>query len=164
MVEMRPQEKPNCAAKVPALNSASSERPYVCPFAGCEKAYIHEYKLNLHLRKEHPGHNPEECYKLTSANVDQWFDDLNEQDSLLNNNRYSKRAKTSMSRKLPRAKFAKQRGSSPTPVVSNDAQKRRPSKELDEDSEETEDQEEEDDDGWRFLEANRDDEETEDED
>ncbi|PKU71878.1 putative zinc finger protein [Dendrobium catenatum] len=62
MVELRPQEKPNNAAKAPVLNSASSDRPYVCPFVGCEKAYIHEYKINLHLRKEHPGHNPEESY------------------------------------------------------------------------------------------------------
>ncbi|XP_028547672.1 uncharacterized protein LOC114578564 [Dendrobium catenatum] len=72
MVELRPHEKPNNAAKAPVLNSASSDRPYVCPFAGCEKAYIHEYKLNLHLRKEHPGHNPEEGYKtalMTAAST-----------------------------------------------------------------------------------------------
>ncbi|PKU82962.1 Peptidyl-prolyl cis-trans isomerase, chloroplastic [Dendrobium catenatum] len=34
MVELRPQEKPNNAAKAPVLNSASSDRPYVYPFAG----------------------------------------------------------------------------------------------------------------------------------
>ncbi|KAK8697663.1 hypothetical protein V6N13_113802 [Hibiscus sabdariffa] len=33
-----------------AYGSASSNRPY----EGCEKAYIHEYKLKLHLRREHP--------------------------------------------------------------------------------------------------------------
>ncbi|XP_020584441.1 uncharacterized zinc finger protein At4g06634 [Phalaenopsis equestris] len=163
MVDMRTQEKLNSAAKVPVLSSTPSDRPYVCPFAGCEKAYIHEYKLNLHLRKEHPGHNPEECYKIGSTNIDPWFDDLNEQDALLNN-KHSKRGKTGLSRKLPPAKVAKHRGSSPALVVSNDAQKRQPSKELDEDSEETEEDQEEDDNGWRYLEANRDDEETEDED
>ncbi|XP_020673690.1 zinc finger transcription factor YY1 isoform X2 [Dendrobium catenatum] len=168
MVDMRPQEKPSNAAKAPVLNSASSDRPYVCPFAGCEKAYIHEYKLNLHLRKEHPGHNPEEGYKTAPMTAgEHWYGELNDQDALLNN-KYSKRGKASLSRKLPPAKVAKQRVSSPNPVVSNDAQKRRQNKELDEDSEETEeDQEEEDEEeenGWRYLEANRDDEETEDED
>ncbi|KAL0917695.1 hypothetical protein M5K25_012775 [Dendrobium thyrsiflorum] len=167
MVDMRPQEKPNNAAKAPVLNSASSDRPYVCPFSGCEKAYIHEYKLNLHLRKEHPGHNPEESYKTAPTAVEQWYGELNEQDALLNN-KYSKRGKASLSRKLPPAKVAKQRVSSPNLVVSNDAQKRRQSKELDEDSEETEEdqeeEEEEEENGWRYLEANRDDEETEDED
>ncbi|GBG91506.1 hypothetical protein CBR_g52462 [Chara braunii] len=33
--------------------SAAGERPFGCPFEGCGKRYIHEYKLNLHLRKEH---------------------------------------------------------------------------------------------------------------
>ncbi|KAL5549983.1 hypothetical protein UlMin_000159 [Ulmus minor] len=27
--------------------SASSDRPYACPYEGCEKAYIHAYKLKL---------------------------------------------------------------------------------------------------------------------
>jgi uncharacterized Zn-finger protein len=30
-----------------------SERPFACPHAGCTKRYIHEYKLNLHLRNTH---------------------------------------------------------------------------------------------------------------
>ncbi|KAJ7561359.1 hypothetical protein O6H91_03G025300 [Diphasiastrum complanatum] len=32
---------------------ASLERPFVCPFVKCNKRYLHEYKLNLHLRKGH---------------------------------------------------------------------------------------------------------------
>lgn len=62
----QPVEKPN---NKPAKSSgavhasASSNRPYVCPYEGCDKAYIHEYKLNLHLRKEHPGHFPDENAK-----------------------------------------------------------------------------------------------------
>ncbi|KAJ3683244.1 hypothetical protein LUZ60_013471 [Juncus effusus] len=30
-------------------------RPFACPYEGCDKAYIHEYKLNLHLRTNHPN-------------------------------------------------------------------------------------------------------------
>ncbi|XP_078441326.1 zinc finger (C2H2 type) family protein isoform X2 [Wolffia australiana] len=37
-----------------------SDRPYVCPYDGCGKSYIHEYKLKLHLRREHPGHGLDE--------------------------------------------------------------------------------------------------------
>ncbi|CAM6088274.1 unnamed protein product [Calypogeia fissa] len=29
------------------------EKPFVCPFEGCDKRYIHEYKLNLHLKNAH---------------------------------------------------------------------------------------------------------------
>lgn len=36
-----------------ASTSINLERPFACHFEGCEKRYIHEYKLNLHLRKEH---------------------------------------------------------------------------------------------------------------
>jgi len=32
---------------------SASERPFACPHAGCTKRYIHEYKLNLHLRNTH---------------------------------------------------------------------------------------------------------------
>ncbi|KAH9324467.1 hypothetical protein KI387_004645, partial [Taxus chinensis] len=31
------------------------DRPYSCPHNGCEKVYKHEYKLNLHLKREHAG-------------------------------------------------------------------------------------------------------------
>ncbi|KAG8070992.1 hypothetical protein GUJ93_ZPchr0006g45028 [Zizania palustris] len=44
-------QKPSATPPAP-----SAERPYVCPYDGCAKAYIHEYKLNLHLKKEHPSH------------------------------------------------------------------------------------------------------------
>jgi len=43
-----------------AYGSASSDRPYACPYEGCEKAYIHEYKLKLHLRDRHRGHISDE--------------------------------------------------------------------------------------------------------
>eukprot|EP00898_Chlorokybus_atmophyticus_P001872 jgi/Chlat1/2686/Chrsp180S02858 len=31
----------------------TGERPFECPFSSCQKRYMHEYKLNLHLKKEH---------------------------------------------------------------------------------------------------------------
>ncbi|KAL6624776.1 hypothetical protein ACP70R_032097 [Stipagrostis hirtigluma subsp. patula] len=43
-----------------------AERPYVCPYEGCDKAYIHSYKLNLHLKTQHPEHNQEENGKFTT--------------------------------------------------------------------------------------------------
>ncbi|KVH97780.1 Zinc finger, C2H2 [Cynara cardunculus var. scolymus] len=70
-VHIQPIEKP--PPKAPKAStatyaSASSDRPYACPYEGCEKAYIHEYKLNLHLRREHPGHFPEENPKNAHGN------------------------------------------------------------------------------------------------
>lgn len=48
-------EKAQSMAKT-VPGSSSCERPYVCPYEGCRKDYIHEYKLNLHLKREHPAH------------------------------------------------------------------------------------------------------------
>lgn len=61
-----PAEKPQMtASKTPAslsvyVGPATPARPYECPYEGCDKAYIHEYKLNLHLKREHPNHTNEE--------------------------------------------------------------------------------------------------------
>jgi len=33
-----------------------SDRPFAYPNEGCEKCYIHEYKLNLHLKRGHVGY------------------------------------------------------------------------------------------------------------
>lgn len=60
-----PAEKPLPASKTPAsslvyVGPATPARPYECPYKGCGKAYIHEYKLNLHLKREHPDHTNEE--------------------------------------------------------------------------------------------------------
>nr|GFA20966.1 zinc finger transcription factor YY1-like isoform X1 [Tanacetum cinerariifolium] len=61
-VHVPPVEKPppKLAKPTTTYASPSSNRPYACPYNGCGKAYIHEYKLNLHLKREHPGHFPEE--------------------------------------------------------------------------------------------------------
>lgn len=59
-------ERIHNAPKAPVVYAIPTpERPYACPYGGCGKAYIHEYKLNLHLRREHPGHNAEETGKPT---------------------------------------------------------------------------------------------------
>lgn len=60
-----PTEKPLTTSKTPAsslvyVGPATPARPYECPYEGCDKAYIHEYKLNLHLKREHPNHTNEE--------------------------------------------------------------------------------------------------------
>ncbi|KAK9050959.1 hypothetical protein SSX86_027584 [Deinandra increscens subsp. villosa] len=70
-IHIQPVEKlPRKSTKslTTSYHSASSDRPYACPYEGCDKAYIHEYKLNLHLRREHPGHFPEENTKTSHEN------------------------------------------------------------------------------------------------
>ncbi|KAK3140971.1 hypothetical protein QOZ80_5AG0408420 [Eleusine coracana subsp. coracana] len=47
--------------------SSYAERPFVCPYEGCDKAYIHCYKLNLHLKTMHPEHGQEENGKHTGS-------------------------------------------------------------------------------------------------
>ncbi|KAI9082071.1 hypothetical protein K1719_035996 [Acacia pycnantha] len=65
-----PSEKPTKATKPSgsAYAFASSDRPFVCPYEGCEKAYIHEYKLKLHLKRAHPGHGDENVAENAQAN------------------------------------------------------------------------------------------------
>ncbi|KAJ3700366.1 hypothetical protein LUZ61_004071 [Rhynchospora tenuis] len=60
-----PKDKPrpsSATPKTPASGpkTVSPNRPFACPYEGCGKAYIHEYKLKLHLRKEHVNHDSEE--------------------------------------------------------------------------------------------------------
>lgn len=55
MAKSAPPEERAAAAPKPAA-ALFSDRPYACPYEGCGKSYIHEYKLKLHLRREHPGH------------------------------------------------------------------------------------------------------------
>ncbi|CAD6273330.1 unnamed protein product [Miscanthus lutarioriparius] len=61
-------EKPRVAQKpsTPATTSYA-DRPYVCPYEGCDKAYIHSYKLNLHLKTQHPEHGQEENGKVGAS-------------------------------------------------------------------------------------------------
>lgn len=43
----------------PRQDVNASDRPFACRYPGCTKRYIHEYKLNLHLRNSHADENPE---------------------------------------------------------------------------------------------------------
>ncbi|XP_047323015.1 zinc finger transcription factor YY1-like [Impatiens glandulifera] len=60
----QPPEKPVRTPKASSTHApVSSDRPFGCPYDGCEKAYIHEYKLKLHLKREHSGHFSDENAK-----------------------------------------------------------------------------------------------------
>lgn len=164
-------EKPPSAPKTPAVayGSASSDRPYACPYEGCEKAYIHEYKLNLHLRREHPGHNMEENGKHNDTNMDEASD----QDaySRKTNIKFPKQSKPQVT-KMEISKTTQhqqqqqqRKGSSSSPANLNAVQQQWPGKNVvtvyeDEDSEETEEDRDSDDDSSSDSD---DDEETEDE-
>lgn len=39
------------------VKNTSRDRLYKCPFEGCDKDYIHEYKLKIHLRTMHQHGN-----------------------------------------------------------------------------------------------------------
>ncbi|CAA7027467.1 unnamed protein product [Microthlaspi erraticum] len=182
-----PAEKVSRAVKTPAggYGPATSERPYACPYDGCEKAYMHEYKLKLHLKREHPGHLQEENTEnptptkhngIDRNNVDdgsdQGFYRKHASNGKSQAHKQQSRAKPNM--RTPPAKAVK-KGPASSPVKARIAKKPWQVKETfqggereeeEEDSEETEEDRENVDDGWRFGDNNDDDddEETEDED
>ncbi|XP_051216962.1 zinc finger transcription factor YY1 [Lolium perenne] len=133
----------------------SADRPYVCPYDGCAKAYIHEYKLNLHLRKEHPNH-----YADAGAEAGP---------SRGTASKKSRRRKPNQTPNLPLKIPKRSEYSAPSPAVSIPEEHQWPRKVLyEEDSEETEEEGENlEDGGSRYRAASSDDddddEETEDE-
>lgn len=164
----KPVKPPKPASAVPY--SASSDRPYTCPYEGCDKAYIHEYKLNLHLRREHPGHYADEVAKTPQThNVgDNEMDEASDQDAAYASKRSAlknlKQSKPKPNLKLPPAKMSQRKGgsSSVSPANMNVIKKPWPIKEdvyEEEDSEETEEDRDNGEDGWRFRENNEDDDE-----
>ncbi|KAJ0969519.1 hypothetical protein J5N97_022396 [Dioscorea zingiberensis] len=173
-----PAAKTLSTPKTPAsaYGSASSDRPYVCPYEGCGKDYIHEYKLNLHLRREHPGHNSEDNGKhaaaAAAATADHEMDEASDQDAYIAKGSSAKnpKRKPSAVQKVPPTKVSNQRGgtSSALPTSTAAAKKQWPSQPMyeedEEDSEETEEEQDNAEEGWRYQEAIGDDEETEDED
>ncbi|KAK8916954.1 hypothetical protein KSP39_PZI023240 [Platanthera zijinensis] len=142
--------------------SASSDRPYACPYEGCGKAYIHEYKLNLHLRKEHPEHNSQENGKIAIApSTDHDMDEASDHDAHAKKagggGKNSKRSKSNPMQQFPPTKPAERKA--PTTLVPANIFAAKiqwvPKSPLQEDSEETEEDRDD---------AENDDEETEDED
>ncbi|GKV24377.1 hypothetical protein SLEP1_g33996 [Rubroshorea leprosula] len=146
-------------------SAASADRPYACPYEGCEKAYIHEYKLKLHLKREHPGHVSDEN---AAANAENEMDEASDQDAYAGKRVTSKsqrqQSRAKPTTKMPPSKVARKVSTS-SPVALNVTKKPWPLKEEvfeEEDSEETEEDQENGDDGWRYGENNeKDDEETE---
>lgn len=152
-----------------AYGSVSSDRPYACPYEGCIKAYIHEYKLKLHLRKEHPGHMSDENAENASPNADNEVDEASDQDAYVEKrangkNRKQSRAKPNL--KMPPSKITQRKGSSPSRAALNVVKKSwQPLKEENYEEEDSEETEEEDrdnaEDGWRYGENNEDDDDEE---
>ncbi|XP_074573331.1 zinc finger transcription factor YY1-like [Curcuma longa] len=118
---------------------ASVLRPFACPYEACDKAYIHEYKLNLHFKREHPGHNSEEHSKVAPA-AEHAMDELSDRETHLARGglgKTTKRSKPNPTSQLPPTKHRKV--SSFTPTTLPAVKKQRPSKDMHkEDSEETE--------------------------
>ncbi|KAF7803601.1 pentatricopeptide repeat-containing protein [Senna tora] len=142
-----PSEKPTKTAKPSggAYGSASSDRPYACPYEGCEKAYIHEYKLKLHLKREHPGHTSDEnAENAAQANAENEMDEGSDQEAAYvgkrSNGKSQKQSKPKLNLKLPPSKIAQRKGSTPSAPL-NAIKKPWPVKDEtfeEEDSEETE--------------------------
>lgn len=170
-VQTQPPEKqpktPKPSAAATTYGSASSDRPYCCPYEGCGKAYIHEYKLNLHLRREHPGHFSDENPKNTPSAIDNDMDEGSDQDAYVGkrgNIKIQKQSKPKPNVKLPPSKVAR-KGSTSSPANLNVVKKPWPVKEEryededEEDSEETEEDRDNIEDGWRYAGNNEDDDE-----
>ncbi|KAF5744000.1 hypothetical protein HS088_TW08G00588 [Tripterygium wilfordii] len=164
-----PPEKVSKTPKPPstgAYGSASSDRPYTCPYEGCDKAYIHEYKLKLHLRREHPEHMLDENAE-NPPNADNEMDEGSDQDAYAGNrgNGKSQKSRPKPNLKMPPSKTTQRKGSTPSPAMLNVSKRPwQPKEETyeEEDSEETEEDRDNAEDGWRYTDNNDDeDEETE---
>lgn len=163
-----PPERITKTPKPPAgvYGSASSERPYACPYEGCEKAYIHEYKLKLHLKREHPGHMSDENAENATTNADNEMDEGSDQDAYAGkrvNGKSQKKSRAKPNLKMPPAKVTQRKSSTPSPATLNVVRKQQwtPKEEVyeEEDSEETEEDRDNVEDGFRYGENNEDDDE-----
>ncbi|KAH9685313.1 zinc finger transcription factor YY1 [Citrus sinensis] len=163
-----PPERITKTPKPPAgvYGSASSERPYACPYEGCEKAYIHEYKLKLHLKREHPGHMSDENAENATTNANNEMDEGSDQDAYAGkrvNGKSQKQSRAKPNLKMPPAKVTQRKSSTPSPATLNVVRKQQwtPKEEVyeEEDSEETEEDRDNVEDGFRYGENNEDDDE-----
>ncbi|XP_071691020.1 zinc finger transcription factor YY1-like [Rutidosis leptorrhynchoides] len=163
----KPPPKPPKAAAAPTYAVPSPDRPYACPYEGCGKAYIHEYKLNLHLRREHPGHFPEDNPKNAprNKNNDADMDAGSDHEGYLVKRGTTKAQKPNRPKpniKLPPAKAIMRK---PPPGAVASVAKKQPRPVVkpvheEEDSEETEEDRE---DGWRYGNGGGDDNDDDDE-
>lgn len=152
--------KPSTATRALAL----SNRPYTCPYEGCDKAYIHEYKLNLHLRREHPGHFKENAKTAQTTTYNDMDEASNQDVFAVKQINDKKRRRPKPNLKLPPAKVAHPKGTNSSSANVTLMQKQWPMKEEvpEEDSEETEEEcNNVASDGWRYTKNDEDDEETE---
>ncbi|PWA80267.1 zinc finger (C2H2 type) family protein [Artemisia annua] len=168
----KPPPRPPKMASTATYTTPSYDRPYACPYDSCDKAYIHEYKLNLHLRREHPGHLPEENPKNTSRNKNNNNGDM---DAGSDHDVYAvKRGNTNSLKqnrpkpniRLPPAKVGKHKPAPASVAIPSVGKKQlwagaKPVHE-DEDSEETEEDRDDDpEDGWRYRGNDNDDDDEE---
>ncbi|KAL6865302.1 hypothetical protein ACP4OV_016453 [Aristida adscensionis] len=164
-----PAEKPQSTMKPSTpVTTSYADRPYVCPYEGCDKAYIHGYKLNLHLKTQHPEHNQEENGKLATPAGHA----VNERTYQYNYTEFGdvalnpKRSKTNLAPKAPSSNVYNVKISSGVPADISGMKNQWAGKSMyDDDSEETEeDRGNNNVEGWRYSNMNADDEETQDED
>ncbi|KAI3796001.1 hypothetical protein L1987_38662 [Smallanthus sonchifolius] len=170
-IHIQPVEKPpqkSTKALTTSYTFASSDRPYACPYERCEKAYIHEYKLNLHLKREHPGHFPEENTKNAHENEMDAGSDHDGHIVKRANLKPLKQNRPKPDLKPPPAKAIKQKGPFVNHVLTSVTNKQpwAVGKDLyeEEDSEETEEDRDNGEDRWDYGNTNNDeddDEETE---
>ncbi|BAS91873.1 Os05g0106000, partial [Oryza sativa Japonica Group] len=136
-----------------------------CPYDGCGKAYIHSYKLNLHLKTQHPEHGQEENGRIAAHASEHAVNDRANQYNyaeIVDLAPNPKRSKTNSGHKTPSSNKAYNvKISSVLPADISGVKNQWPGK-YEDDSEETEeDQGNNIEDGWRYGNQNADDEETE---
>nr|CAB3459908.1 unnamed protein product [Digitaria exilis] len=160
-----PAEKPHSTPKpsTPATTSYT-DRPYVCPYEGCDKAYIHSYKLNLHLKTQHPEHGQEENGKLGTSTGQHGVNEPAYPYNYAEIGDAAPNPKRSKTHKVHSSKAYNSKIPSAMPSSISGVKNQWSGKATyEDDSEETEDGGNNIEDGWRYG-SNADDEETQDED
>lgn len=169
----RPTKTPKSTG---GAHASSSDRPHICPYKGCDKAYIHEYKLNLHLRKEHPGHFPDDNANKnaqplapSAAVENEMMDEESDKEAYggkhHGNGKTQKQSRPKPNLKMPPAKVANRKNSGTSQTNLSVVKKQWPVNEVryEEDSEETEEERDGVGDGYRYWGPNNDDDEDDEE-
>ncbi|KAK1413780.1 hypothetical protein QVD17_35563 [Tagetes erecta] len=106
-IPLQPVEKP-----FQKSTKALTGSYYTCPYKGCEKSYTHEYKLNIHLKREHHIEYPEEKTKNAPENGMDAGSDHGGHTVKLVNSKSEKQNRPKPYVKSPPAKVLKQKASS----------------------------------------------------